>query len=297
MAVLSFPLPCFAAATEQISAKINLESVLVSVDDFFNRYPYFVASIAFVWLVVIPLTEEYLNKYKFISCIDAFRKLRDDPNTQLLDIRKKQIAVNLKTPNLKIFNKGEVNLEYVEGFEEEFVKEVLKSFQDPGSTIICVLDNNFDGNSLEVAKLLFKNGFKEAYAIKGGVLGTDGWLEIQGTLLPPSVHVRPIKKPKKSHDHCDDEQNFNNEDGGNGRLLTSFSKNQKVIESTENGYIESSKSSSTAQNFQGRPLSPYPNVCFLNFSIFMEFDMLVLKSLTRALKYNFLGYRIIKICP
>lgn len=258
MAVVSFPLPCFAVATEQISAKINLESVLVSVDDFFNRYPYFVASVAFVWLVVIPLTEEYLNKYKFISCIDAFRKLRDDPNTQLLDIRRKQTVAYLRTPNLKIFNKGAVNVEFVGGSEAEFVKEVLKSFQDPGSTIICVLDN-FDGNSLEVAKLLFKNGFKEGCAIKGGVLGKDGWQAIQGTLLPPSVHVRPIKKPRKSPDHANDEKKINKEDGGNGQLLTSFSENQKVNEITENGYTESSKSSSTAQNFQGGPLSPYPN--------------------------------------
>lgn len=27
-----------------------------------------------------------------------------------------------------------------------------------------------------MAELLFKNGFKEAYAIKGGVGGTKGWL-------------------------------------------------------------------------------------------------------------------------
>lgn len=35
---------------------------------------------------------------------------------------------------------------------------------------------SFDGESLKVAELLYKNGFKEAYAIKGGVRGKDGWM-------------------------------------------------------------------------------------------------------------------------
>jgi len=29
---------------------------------------------------------------------------------------------------------------------------------------------------MKVAELLFKNGFKEAYAIKGGVRGQQGWM-------------------------------------------------------------------------------------------------------------------------
>lgn len=29
---------------------------------------------------------------------------------------------------------------------------------------------------MKVAELLFKNGFKEAYAIKGGVAGNKGWM-------------------------------------------------------------------------------------------------------------------------
>lgn len=124
-----------------MSSKVDLESVIVSIDDFFNRYPFFVASLAFIWLVVIPLTQEYLKKYKFISSIDAFRKLRDDPSSQLLDIRKNRSVAYLRTPNLKIFNKVAVNLEFVEGCEEEeFIKEVLKSFPEPGNTILCVLD-------------------------------------------------------------------------------------------------------------------------------------------------------------
>lgn len=37
------------------------------------------------------------------------------------------------------------------------------------------MEGSFDGNSLKVAELLFKNGFKEAYAIEGGLRGKDGW--------------------------------------------------------------------------------------------------------------------------
>lgn len=38
------------------------------------------------------------------------------------------------------------------------------------------MKGSFDGNSMKVAELLVKNGFKEAYAIKGGVRGEKGWL-------------------------------------------------------------------------------------------------------------------------
>lgn len=37
------------------------------------------------------------------------------------------------------------------------------------------MQGSFDGNSLKVAELLFNNGFKEAYAIKGGLRGPEGW--------------------------------------------------------------------------------------------------------------------------
>ncbi|KAG5252168.1 rhodanese domain-containing protein [Salix suchowensis] len=195
-------LPCLASETltsqtGQVSEKINLESILVSIDDFFNKNPFFVAGCTFIWLVVIPLAEEYLRKYKFISAIDAFRKLRDNPDAQLLDIRDRRSVVALGSPILKMFNKSVVQVEFSEGDEDRFAKNVLKNFQDPASTTLCILDN-FDGDSMRVAELLFKNGFKEAYAIRGGVRGKKGWLEIQETLLPPSIHMKPKKKKKKA---------------------------------------------------------------------------------------------------
>ncbi|KAH9794036.1 Rhodanese domain-containing protein [Citrus sinensis] len=185
------------SSTETASGKIDLESILLAIDDFFNRYPFFVATCTFIWLVVIPLTQEYLSKCKFISAIDAFQKLRNDPNAQLLDIRNKKTMVSLGSPNLKSLKKSVVEVEFVEGDENGFLNNVLSNFADPINTVVCILDN-FDGNSLKAAELLYKNGFKEAYAISGGVRGKKGWLAIQETLLPPAVHILPKKKKKKT---------------------------------------------------------------------------------------------------
>ncbi|XP_031373085.1 rhodanese-like domain-containing protein 4A, chloroplastic [Punica granatum] len=201
-------LPCFAADTilssssssgPDPSARINLEAILVSIDDFFNRNPFFVAGCTFIWLVVIPVAEYYLKKYKYVLAIDAFRKLRDDPTAQLLDIRDRKSSAATPPPSLGYMMKRPVQVPFDEGDEDGFVNKVKESFGDPSDTVICILDS-FDGNSMRVAELLFKNGFKEAYAIKDGVRGKKGWLAIQETLLPPSVHMFPKKKGKASED-------------------------------------------------------------------------------------------------
>nr|XP_010908500.1 rhodanese-like domain-containing protein 4A, chloroplastic [Elaeis guineensis] len=259
MAAVSFPFPSFAAETElSASDKINIEAIVISIDDFFNRNPFFVAGVTFIWLVVIPLTQGYLKKYKYISAIDAFRKLRDVPNSQLLDIRNKQSVQFISSPNLKIFDKDVVQVEFAEGEEEGFVKEVVKKFRDPGNTIICVLDN-FDGNSLKVAELLFKNGFKEAYAIKGGLRGKDGWQAIQETLLPPSVHVYPRKKSKATNPSGVNSQRTDEQNNENGWALASSSIHQDKNQNTGNDHIDSVETASEAKLAPERPLSPYPN--------------------------------------
>lgn len=78
--------------------------------------------------------------------------------------------VSLGSPNLKSLKKSVVQVEFVEGDENGFLNNVLSNFADPINTVVCILDN-FDGNSLKAAELLYKNGFKEAYAISGGVRG------------------------------------------------------------------------------------------------------------------------------
>ncbi|XP_072970928.1 rhodanese-like domain-containing protein 4A, chloroplastic isoform X1 [Typha angustifolia] len=255
MAAISLPFPSSAAETEQVSQKINLETILTSIDDFFTRTPFFVPGIAFIWLVVIPLTQEYLKKYKPITAIDAFRKLKDMPEAQLLDIRRKQSVMFMAPPNLKIFNKNVLQMEFSEGEEEGFVKEILKNYGDPANTIICVLDN-FDGDSLKVAELLYKNGFKEAYAIKGGLRGKDGWQAIQEKCLPPSVHVYPRKEERRKA--ALSEINVR-EDTGNGQALASPSILPDSLKK-ENGYAKHTETVPEAKlASQRRSSSPYPN--------------------------------------
>ncbi|KAF5198729.1 Rhodanese-like domain-containing protein 4a protein [Thalictrum thalictroides] len=249
IAALYAQFPCFATEiitpTEQISNKIDLEAILVSIDDFFNRNPFFVSGVTFIWLVVIPLTQEYLKKFKFISAIDAFQKLKKDPNSQLLDIRDKKSLLYLGSPNLNILNKKTIQVQFLEGDQEGFVKNVLKNFKDPGNTTICILDN-FDGNSMEVAALLFKNGFKEAYAIRGGLRGKKGWQAIQETLLPPSVHVLPKNGKEQT------------------KLQTDLSGQAPAVPrnlgGVENGYINTKGPSPQVSHGSSRSsLSPYPN--------------------------------------
>ncbi|KAK7256346.1 hypothetical protein RIF29_29788 [Crotalaria pallida] len=247
------------SAIDLDAGKINIESILVSIDDFFNRYPFFVATCTFIYLVVIPLAQEYFRKYKFVSAIDAFRKLSDDPNSQLLDVRDAKNVKFLPSPSLKLLKKEVVQVEFVEGDEDGFVKKVLERFEDASNTVLCVLDS-FDGNSMKVAELLFKNGFKEAYAIKDGVRGQKGWMAIQDTLLPPSTHINKRKKTKASK-----KLNTN----GNGAIQQNDSNYESALspdtplggnQNADNGHLKRSvmstpdvKISSVASS------SPYPN--------------------------------------
>lgn len=254
--------PCFASETivssdGAVSEKINLEAILVSIDDFFNRNPFFVAGCTFIWLVVIPVAQYYLGKCKPISAIDAFRKLRNEPNAQLLDIRDEKTLVSLGSPNLKILSKSAVQVQFREGDEDKFVKKVMARLADPKNTVVCILDN-FDGNSMKVAELLFKNGFKEAYAIRGGARGKNGWLEIQENLLPPPVHIYPKKKKARSSEHLGANARINqqteNQEG-------SSSLNSPIVESqrVDRDGINNCKKSMPDVQVSRRSFSPYPN--------------------------------------
>ncbi|CAI9107259.1 OLC1v1006578C2 [Oldenlandia corymbosa var. corymbosa] len=254
-----FPLPCFALEgsslpTEEVSNKINLEAIVVSIDDFFNKYPFFVAGVTFIWLFVIPLVKGYLRKYKFISAIDAFRKLRDDPTCQLLDIRDKKSLDFLNSPNLKILDKNALQVEFREGDEESFAKQVMGSFKEPGSTSLCILDN-FDGNSLRVAELLVEKGFKEAYAIKGGIRGKKGWQEIQETLLPPSTHIYPKKKVRESKEPRGTDKPKASSDPLSAETNIPDSRSEE----TNNGSIKNLSEVKSGTKCVPRSSSPYPN--------------------------------------
>uniref|UniRef100_A0A0E0JS08 Rhodanese domain-containing protein n=1 Tax=Oryza punctata TaxID=4537 RepID=A0A0E0JS08_ORYPU len=249
--VASWPLPSLAAEAD---GKVSLESIVVAIDDFNNRNPFFVAGVVFLWLVAIPLVQEYFKKYKAVSAIDAFCKLRDDPGAQLLDIRRGKSVRFMASPNLRLVDKSAVQVEFDEEDEEGFVKKVLAMFPDPANTVVCVLDN-FDGNSMKVAELLFNNGFKEAYAIKGGLRGPEGWQAIQEKYLPPSVHVVPRKKSKESENSDVSTDGTDDQLEVNGKLLATPSSS---VVNAGNG-AEDSGSTSAIKHANRRPLSPYPN--------------------------------------
>ncbi|KQK10977.1 rhodanese-like domain-containing protein 4A, chloroplastic [Brachypodium distachyon] len=258
VAAASWPLPALAAEAD--GGRVSLESIVVAIDEFNNRNPFFVAGVVFVWLVVIPLTQEYFQKYKAVGALDAFRKLRDTPEAQLLDIRRGKSVQFMPSPNLRLIEKNAVQVEFDEEDEKGFVGKVLARFPDPANTVVCVLDN-FDGNSMKVAELLVNNGFKEAYAIKGGLRGPEGWQEIQENYLPPSVHVFPRKKKSKNSTHTDvSTEGTDDKQEGNGELLTSPSSTLvNTSNGTKDGHEEPNGSTSAAKHATRRPLSPYPN--------------------------------------
>ncbi|XP_062228122.1 rhodanese-like domain-containing protein 4A, chloroplastic isoform X2 [Phragmites australis] len=258
VAVASWPLPSLSAEGD---GKVSLESIVVAIDDFNNRNPFFVAGVVLVWLVVIPLVQDYyFKKYKPVSAIDAFRKLRDVPEAQLLDIRRGKSVRFMAPPNLRLVGKSAVQIDFDGEDEDGFVREVLARFPDPANTIICVLDN-FDDNSLKVAELLFKNGFKEAYAVKGGLRGPEGWQAVQESYLPPSVHVFPKKKKGEKLAHTDvSADGIDGQQEGNGEPLAP--PNNFVVNTGDgsDGVHENPNGSTTAvKHATRRPLSPYPN--------------------------------------
>ncbi|KAM3353259.1 hypothetical protein ACQJBY_024428 [Aegilops geniculata] len=240
-------------------SKVSLESIVLAVDDFNNRNPFFVAGVVFVWLVVLPLAQEYFKKYKAVGALDAFRKLRDVPEAQLLDVRRGNSVRFMAPPNLRLVEKSAVQVEFDEEDEKRFLGEVLARFPDPANTVVCVLDN-FDGNSMKVAELLFNNGFKEAYAIKGGLRGPDGWQAIQENYLPPSVHVFPREKKSKTSTHTDvSTEGTDDQPEGNEELLTSPSSTLvNTSNGTKDGHEEPNESTLAAKHPR-RPLSPYAN--------------------------------------
>jgi hypothetical protein len=139
--LLSFASPSIADEMTQFSSdKINVEVVINAIADFLKANPFFVSGVTFIYLFVIPLTQAYFRKYKNISAIDAYTKLRDAPETQLLDIRKEKSVKFMASPNLKFLKKNVVWIEFEEGKEDSFLQKVLGSFDEPASTVLCILD-------------------------------------------------------------------------------------------------------------------------------------------------------------
>ncbi|KAM1346010.1 hypothetical protein FF1_035321 [Malus domestica] len=116
----------------------------------------------------------------------------------------------------------------------------------------------FDGISIKVAELLFKHGFKEAYAIKGGVGGTKWWLESQETLLPPSMHIYPKKKVKTSQETVTNTGVVRGKVESNG-AATSTNLSTGESQTTDNGRTTKATDSVSLVKNGSRSSSPCPS--------------------------------------
>ncbi|XP_060964379.1 uncharacterized protein LOC115704303 [Cannabis sativa] len=109
------------------------------------------------------------------SARNAYAKLGDDPNAQLLDIRPPAESRQVGSPDIRGLGKKSVSIVYKGEDKPGFLKKLSLKFKEPENTTLFVLDK-FDGNSELVAELVTVNGFKAAYAIKDGAEGPRGWV-------------------------------------------------------------------------------------------------------------------------
>lgn len=72
--------------------------------------------------------------------MNAFRKLKSEADSQLLDIRDDKTLATLASPNLKFLGKSSVQVPFSENDEDGFLKKVKGRFSDPENTVVCVLD-------------------------------------------------------------------------------------------------------------------------------------------------------------
>lgn len=109
------------------------------------------------------------------SARNAYAKLGDDPNAQLLDIRPPAESRQVGSPDIRGLGKKSVSIVYKGEDKPGFLKKLSLKFKEPENTTLFVLDK-FDGNSELVAELVTVNGFKAAFAIKDGAEGPRGWV-------------------------------------------------------------------------------------------------------------------------
>lgn len=109
------------------------------------------------------------------SAKNAYAKLADDPDAQLLDIRSLKELREVGSPDIRELKKKAVSVVYRGEDKPGFLQKLSLKFKDPENITLYILDK-FDGNSELVAELVTANGFKSAYAIKDGAEGPRGWM-------------------------------------------------------------------------------------------------------------------------
>ncbi|MCO5562832.1 hypothetical protein L7F22_026311 [Adiantum nelumboides] len=169
---LTLSVPSVQAPTP---SDVDVGAITDSVTSFAVDNP--LAIIAGVAAFALPLVVSNLfsqaKPWNSVSAKEALRKL-ETGDAQLLDIRSGEDIKAEGTPDLRSVKKRVYQIPYSPDNDEAYVKKLLAKFKEPSDTILVILDQ-YDGNSLSVAKLATANGFKAAYAIKGGAEGPNGW--------------------------------------------------------------------------------------------------------------------------
>ncbi|MCO5600258.1 hypothetical protein L7F22_054368 [Adiantum nelumboides] len=169
---LTLSIPSVQAPTP---SDVDVGAITDSVTSFAVGNP--LAIIAGVAAFALPFVVSNLfsqaKPWNSVSAKEALRKL-ETGDAQLLDIRSGEDVKAEGTPDLRSVKKRVYQIPYSPDNDEAYVKKLLAKFKKPSDTILVILDQ-YDGNSLSVAKLATANGFKAAYAIKGGAEGPNGW--------------------------------------------------------------------------------------------------------------------------
>ncbi|XP_009761641.1 rhodanese-like domain-containing protein 4, chloroplastic [Nicotiana tabacum] len=164
-------------STTSPAADFDATAVVETVTTFASDNPLVIAGgvVALALPVVLFQVLEKPKSWGVESAKTAYAKLGDDESAQLLDIRAPAELREVGSPDIRGLKKKAVTVAYKGEDKPGFLKKLALKFKDPENTTLFILDK-FDGNSELVAELVTANGFKAAYAIKGGAEGPRGWL-------------------------------------------------------------------------------------------------------------------------
>ncbi|KAB1219598.1 Rhodanese-like domain-containing protein 4, chloroplastic [Morella rubra] len=168
------------------ATEFDANGVLDSVLSFGTENPALIAAGAAILVVPLVLSQ-VLNKPKpwgVESAKNAYAKLGDDANSQLLDIRAPMEFRQVGSPDIRNLRKRPLSIAYKGKDKPGFLKKLSLKFKEPENTTLFILDK-FDGSSELVAELVTVNGFKAAYAIKDGAEGPRGWMNSGLPWIPP----------------------------------------------------------------------------------------------------------------
>lgn len=160
------------------SSDFDIGQIVNGIANFTSENPLIIgggAAVLIVPLVVSQFFAKEPKKWGIENAKVAYAKLGEDVSAQLVDIREGKELNVVGRPDLKGLKKKAIAIAYRKDDKNGFLKKLALKFKDPENTTLFILDK-FDDNSELVAELATANGFKSAYAIKGGAEGPRGWI-------------------------------------------------------------------------------------------------------------------------